>query len=269
MEKKRHIGVSIMLSLLTPGMGQLYTGQVRKALVLLILNFVAFFSMIVLFSSFTGAVVLILLVLCLYLFALIDAAYYSRKLKHLLLAWYNRWFVYLLIIVINLGTNTWLRPVVLPFHCCKIVAEGMLPTIKAGDQVIVDTHWYRSKRPQRGDIVVFRYPEDRSQSFIQRVIGLPHETLEIKDKQVFINDQRLEESYVQHVDEAIWPGERNPRDNLAPVTIPDNALFLLGDNRDNSLDSRFWQCAEFEDLQGKVLYICWSSDRARIGKTVQ
>jgi signal peptidase I len=268
MEKKRYIWVSIVLSLLIPGMGQLYNGQTRKALVLLILNFTALFSMIVLFSSFAGAVVLIFLVLFIYLFALIDAAYYSRKLKNLSLTRYNRWFVYLLIIVINLGTTV-ARLVVVPFYSCKIVEAGMLPTIKPGDQVIADIHWYRSKRPQRGDIVVFRCPEDRSQSFIQRVIGLPHETLEIKDKQVFINGQRLEESYVQHVDEAIWPGEHNPRDNLALVTIPDNALFLLGDNRDSSLDSRFWQCIEFEDLQGKILYIYWSSDRTQIGKTVK
>jgi signal peptidase I len=117
---------------------------------------------------------------------------------------------------------------------------------------------------ERGDIVVFKYPEDPERDFIKRVIGLPGETLELREKKVFINDKPLDEPYV-HFLEA--PGgalgfhevtSSDVRERYGPVTVPANHYFVMGDNRDNSQDSRYWGFLPRDYIKGKALIIYWS-----------
>jgi signal peptidase I len=121
-------------------------------------------------------------------------------------------------------------------------------------------------------VIVFKYPEEPERDFIKRVIGLPGETVELKNKRVFINGQRLDEPYVYFLEdpppipqEMGQSGELqtisgDPRVKYGPVTVPAGHYFVMGDNRDNSQDSRYWGFLPRENIKGKALVIYWSYD---------
>jgi signal peptidase I len=116
---------------------------------------------------------------------------------------------------------------------------------------------------KRGDIVVFKYPEDPERDFIKRVIGLPGETLEVRDKKVFVDGKPLEEAYVHYLQPAGGASEITSfdvRDRYGPVTVPAGHYFVMGDNRDNSQDSRYWGLLPRSYIKGKALIIYWSYD---------
>src|SRR5262249_53281572 len=108
----------------------------------------------------------------------------------------------------------------------------------------------------RGDIVALWSPENPNMRLVKRVVGLPGETLEVRHRDVYINGHKLDEPYAVRID----PREVDRRDNFGPVEIPDGDFFLMGDNRDNSNDSRFWGFAPRESLIGKPLFVYWSYD---------
>jgi signal peptidase I len=116
----------------------------------------------------------------------------------------------------------------------------------------------------RGDIVVFKYPEDPERDFIKRVIGLPGETLEVRRKVVFVNGQPLEEPYVHFLVPAAGPGQEitafDRRENYGPVVVPEGHFFVMGDNRDNSQDSRYWGFLPANYVKGRALVVYWSFD---------
>jgi signal peptidase I len=136
----------------------------------------------------------------------------------------------------------------------------MTPTLLIGDHVYVDNLIYRiGFNPERGDIIVFRFPEDEEKDFIKRVIGLPGDTIEIRDKNVYVNGTPVEDkAYTQRIDPGVIPGHLNPRDNFGPSTVPEHSYFVLGDNRDQSLDSRFWGYVGESKIKGKATTIYWS-----------
>jgi signal peptidase I len=146
----------------------------------------------------------------------------------------------------------------------------MKPTLQIGDHILVTKFNYGVKLPlirstlipfgvpKRGDIVVFIYPEDRSKDFIKRLIGLPGDTVEIRDKKIFINGLPWNDTHGVYVDSMILPAAVQPRDNFGPVTVPEGSLFVMGDNRDESYDSRYWGFVPMKDVLGKALIIYWS-----------
>ena len=160
----------------------------------------------------------------------------------------------------------------------KIPSRSMVPTLLVGDQLVVNKLIYGIKipyfrntiipitDPQRGDIIVFIYPKDRSLDFIKRVIGIGGDTIEIKDKKIFINGKVFTDNTGIYTDKIIYPGSVQPRDNFGPVTVPKGSLFVMGDNRDESLDSRFWGFVDLKDVQGKafIIYWSWNHDERKI-----
>lgn len=156
----------------------------------------------------------------------------------------------------------------------KIPSGSMEPTLLIGDHLLVNRLSYVAKipildsviftlgKPKRGDIVVFRYPVDPDKDFIKRVIATEGETVEIKDKTIYINGKRTPDSWGHYIDSSIVPGVFSPKDNMKPVTVPKDACFVMGDNRDNSADSRFWGFVKKEHLVGKalILYFSWNSE---------
>ena len=152
----------------------------------------------------------------------------------------------------------------------KIPSGSMKTTLLVGDHILVNKFIYGIKipisnkeilhiaDPKRHDIVVFQYPVDPSKDFIKRVIGLPGDTVQIKDKKVYVNNQFLEEPYASFSDNKILPAAVSPRDNMGPLVVPPNNLFVMGDNRDESYDSRFWKFVDINDLKGQAFIIYWS-----------
>ena len=154
----------------------------------------------------------------------------------------------------------------------KIPSGSMLETLQIGDQILVNKFIYGIKipftdgktlipvkNPQKGDIVVFRYPEDPSKDFIKRVVATGGDTLEIIDKKLYVNSKMVEgETYAVYKTQDIIPGKFSSRDNLRKIKIPENKLFVMGDNRDNSHDSRFWGFVDLNAVRGKALIIYWS-----------
>lgn len=154
----------------------------------------------------------------------------------------------------------------------KIPSGSMKPTLQIGDHILVNKFVYGVKipylntvllpirDPERGDIVVFKYPLDPKKDFIKRVIGVPGDTVEIRDKAVFVNRERLKPDKGVYVDPHTAFGPNRVRDNLGPITVPAGALFVMGDNRDESYDSRFWGFVPQRDVSGKAFIIYWSWD---------
>ncbi len=155
----------------------------------------------------------------------------------------------------------------------KIPSGSMIPTLDIGDHILVNKfiHGIRLPffdkvvipvaSPKRGDIIVFKFPNDESKDFIKRVVGLPGETVEIKDKILYINGQKMTEPYALNDDRSMFPPTVNHRDNFGPVVVPPGAYFVMGDHRDHSLDSRFWGFVEYSKIRGKAFLIYWSWDR--------
>ena len=154
----------------------------------------------------------------------------------------------------------------------KIPSGSMLSTLQIGDHLLVNKFIYGVKipvvgttvipwkSPQRDDIVVFKYPEDRSTDYIKRVVGIAGDTVEIKNKQLFVNGKKVDSPFVQFTDDRIMKATAGPRDNMGPVRVPENSLFVMGDNRDNSYDSRFWGFVPLKDVLGKAFILYWSWD---------
>ena len=160
----------------------------------------------------------------------------------------------------------------------KIPSGSMKETLLIGDHILVSKFAYGThipneipflniklfddiiffpKQPERGDIIVFKYPKDEKRDFIKRVIGIPGDLLEVRHQKVFINGKPYEDRHARHTES---PSDSSlvPRDDFGPVLVPDNHLFMMGDNRENSQDSRYWGFLDINKVRGKALMIYWS-----------
>jgi len=163
----------------------------------------------------------------------------------------------------------------------KIPTGSMEENLLIGDHLLVNKFVFGPTRSpierallpvgtiKRGEVLVFKYPEDPDRDFIKRVIGLPGEKVELREKKVYINDKPLDEPYVHFLQP---PGQSSEfhevtsfdvRERYGPVTVPPNHYFVMGDNRDNSQESRYWGFLPRENVKGKALVIYWSYESER------
>lgn len=145
----------------------------------------------------------------------------------------------------------------------KIPSGSMIPTLLVGDQILVDKLVYKFRKPERGDIMVFKYPEDETRDFIKRLIGLPGDKLEIRNRVVYINDKPLDETAYAYHESTSNGYYSDVRDNFGPSLIPEKKYFMMGDNRENSQDSRFWGFLDEDKIVGRAFIIYWSRDISR------
>jgi signal peptidase I len=153
----------------------------------------------------------------------------------------------------------------------KIPSGSMIPTLLIGDHLLVNKFIYGTKipftdrrvlifkKPERGDIIVFKYPENPKKDFIKRVIATGGDVIEERDKRIYVNGKAVIEPYTQHSDSGIR-SVNDPRDNFRPLTVPKGKVFVMGDNRDQSYDSRYWGFVDLKEIKGKALIIYWSWD---------
>ena len=154
----------------------------------------------------------------------------------------------------------------------KIPSGSMIPTLEIGDHILVNKLSYGLRMPfleryllqydspERGDVVVFIYPEDRSKDFIKRVIAVAGDTVEIRSKKIFINGKEIEDPHGHFAGYDPLAGGVGSGDDYGAKTVPANQIFVMGDNRDRSYDSRFWGFVDLNDVRGKAFLIYWSWD---------
>lgn len=162
------------------------------------------------------------------------------------------------------------------FQAFEVPSTSMEKNVLAGDRLLVNkflyapggrggpARWLPRRSLRRGDVIVFKFPEDPRRDFIKRVVALPGETLAIRDRIVSIDGRPLEEPYAFYADDSIWPDDpsvaesRRRRDQLPPRQVPEGSYFVMGDNRDDSDDSRFWGEVRAEAIEGRALFVYWS-----------
>jgi len=159
----------------------------------------------------------------------------------------------------------------------KIPSGSMKQTLQIGDHILVNKfiygikipYWRKTlvpfKDPQQGDIIVFKFPEDPEKDFIKRVVGVGGDVVECRNKKLYVNQKTVTHDFAVYTDSRIYAQHVRKRDNFGPITVPDNSLFVMGDNRDESYDSRFWGFVDLKAVSGKAFIIYWSWDKENFG----
>ena len=304
MTKKRSAIIAAIISLLFPGLGHIYSGSPKRGIILYTLSWILLIVVILsgVLSTFKGLVVFICLGIGYIIFIAVDAFLIARKQTDYELKSYNKWYIYLIYAIFVLFIPEIIFPITQnlgykPYH---IPAGSMIPTLNIGDQIMVDMKHYKKNHPKRGDIIVFELPEDEDEPerkglySIKRVIGLPGDIIDIKGRGLIINNKKVDQQFLSafslinnelsiNADKYLETvSDRNFEviyvkglDSMIkgkleyPITVPENHLFILGDNRDNSYDSRFWKFLPKENILGKPKYIYYSSESERIGTEVE
>lgn len=263
---RRRPGVALLLAILTPGLGQIYNGQLKKAVSGYVIVILLSIAMMPLLLTFPGAVVTLCTVVLLDILLMANAWTTARRIgSDFKPRRYNNARVYIAIIlfsalVVGPAVTAAARHVA-PVRAYHIPSGGMSPGLKIGDVFMADKRPGQLRKIERGDVAVFRVPGDSPVDLAKRVIGLPGETVEIRKKQVSIDGEPLEDPWAYRV-----RGRDHPRlDEFGPLTIPPGNLFVLGDNRGNSNDSRFMGPIPLDRVVGKGLYIYFSRTPGRIG----
>jgi signal peptidase I len=286
-----------ILSLFLPGLGQFYCGQVKRGVYFFILYIFIFAGSMFLFLipvPLFPEIFIVSTLFAIYIYAINDAAKIARNNKEFYyLKKNNKWYLY---ITIYLASGFFVEPVAIlikgfTIQAYKIPSGSMKNTLLVGDHIVISKSSYGLKShdqfvfdnfsffprtPERGDVIVFKYPKNEQRDFVKRVVGLPGEKIQIIRQKVFINDQLLKSKlYVNHQE----PPRKNaffPRDDFGPFMVPPDHLFVLGDNRDKSQDSRYFGPIDINKVKGKVIRIYWSWDPdenwvrfERIGKLIQ
>jgi len=271
--------LAMFLSVFVTGLGQLYNGQLKRGIIFFSVLWILYLISLAVFlndtlSSLPTIFVPFFTIFVVRVYSIIDAGLVSRKsLRAFSPKLYNQWWVYLSVIVIvfflESFASNWVNGNIVQAY--NISSVAMEKTLIQGDRILVNNLIYSfdipqpwsffitSRRPERGDVVVLRYPKNKTTELISRVIGEPGDIIELRDKALYINNVLMSEEYVQHIDSHVFPPGQVPRDTFGPVTVPQSFYFVLGDNRDNSSDSRFWGFVLGKEIKGKGICIYWAS----------
>ena len=266
MTKRRRPWLAALLSVLAPALGHVYAGRPGRGVVVGLAYLAGVLGLMLLASRARSALALMALLAALgvaYVLVARDAFRIARRAGDAYpLAWFNRWWGYALVLVVLLVVQGLYgrfvrREIVQAF---RLPSGAMAPTLLIGDHFLVDKRAYRVGDPQRLDVVVFESPADRTTLFVKRILGLPGDTIEIRDKIVRLNGAPLDEPYATRSDRT---DEKSPASaDHGPLTVPAGHYFILGDNRDASLDSRAVGPIPREKIFGRARILYWSWDHA-------
>jgi len=277
--KKRSAILAGLLNFMGAGLGFLYVGRPSWAAINLLslpllLGFGAWIGLMFKPAGFVAV--------CISLLAVIVASMYlavriARREQAAELRAYQRWYVYFSYYVaasIFLNVVLMNRSALFGYETFRVPSRSMMETLLPGDSFVSNTWAFKRRTPRRGEVIVFLYPKDPSLKYVQRVVGLPGDTLRVQGGVVEVNGARLDEPYIS-------PGHNHgaPFGN-GRFEVPVGHYFVMGDNRDNSADSRVWGTVPQANLYGSVEFIFWSygSDEAfqpaafrasRIGWSIQ
>lgn len=256
--------LSAFLSFLMPGLGQFNNGQLLKGSIFYVLFLALFFPLyfLNLFQTIAGFVVALLIAISLYFFIVVEAFHFSRK-NDPSINFKTKWplFIFLLLghFILSIFYQEYINSNFVMAHIVK--TNSMEPTLNTGDYFIADYNYYKNNTIRPNDIVVLKFPKNPEQKFIERCIAVGGEVVEIKEGKVFTNGNKFKYSQWDNLQQDV----KAQAVNFGPITIPPNSCYVLGDNRDNSYDSRYWGFVPIKNVVAKPLYIHWSNDKKRIG----
>jgi signal peptidase I len=285
-ERARKPWLAVLLSVAATGLGHLYCGRLTKGLALFFLSFAFAPVLVALSRSASSTTVLVLMIgslalmFAVFLYAMVDAGLLARRTApSYRLKEYNHWLVYILFIVVSIGypTNMSLSIKNHVLQAYKIPSVSMAPSFLRGDRIFLNKAVYQVKAPERGDAVIFVYPDDRHLDYLKRIIALPGDTIQIRNNVVWVNGQPLPQHAPATPPQLNFkpaPSSRlvieqngNRRypilidtdhpQNMAALTVPHGFCFVLGDNRAHSKDSRAFGPVPLSDVKGRVDYIYW------------
>jgi len=265
-----------MLGLLIPGMGQVYTGRLTLAIRWFVVYGVAAIALGIFVAplSFPGGLLWLIAILTIRIAASVEAAVFAARTRRIVLQPYNRASYhfgililgYLILLASVLPVRQW------GMEAFRIPTGGMENALLVGDYIVVDNR--PGYTPQGGDVIVFRYPLDRRLNYVKRCVAVGGQTVEIRARELWVDGQRAmaaptitftrlepfpkgtRERGIFSLDGANWN-----RDHWGPMTVPEGKCFVLGDNRDNSADSRYWGFLPRADVRGHVAYRYFSFDK--------
>jgi signal peptidase I len=284
--------LAALLSFLAPGVGQLYNGDPRRgwSLFALFVGLDMTEALIIPHAApivvFAGLFLIALSVLALGIATAIQAFRLARRIGATQIAWYQHAWIYLLLVLLMPVAGAVAAPEY-KIQSFYIPSGAMTPTILVGDYLNVDKAYYRSYSPERGDVVMFKLPTDNSTVWIKRVIGLPGDHIQMKNGILYINDQpcpckRIEDFLYHEGNSMVIPlaqyietlpngvqhplikmGDNGPLDNTQVYDVPPGKYFMMGDNRDNSRDSRILSAFGYVpagNVIGRAEFIYFSTD---------
>ena len=293
---KRQPWAAVAFSFIMPGLGHIYAGRIVKAIVLMFLISLCYpFFIFALVAEHSAIRVLIIGVAIaaatiVQLVAIIDSYYAAKHARSdYSLKDYNRWYVYVLLLLTTTAGNTFIGNA---FYFREKYEEAfrvptwtMYPAIQAGDRILVNKMAYHKSDPKRGDVVVFINPENRRINNVKRVVAVAGDAVEIKDSELYVNGKKLELRKITESASSITPsllhgdtfyeingdaqykifigeqqnGITETLKDFGPITIPKHDVFVLGDNRNSSYDSRNFGPIPIIGIKGKVTYLYWSA----------
>jgi len=304
-KNKRWPWLAVTLSVIMAGLGHIYCGRFVKGLVLTFLTCifvpVLFGTLSVSHSSVRIAVIIISfsVSMVIWLVAIIDSWYTARHTADsYTLKDYNRWYVYVLLVLMGTGGSTQIafnvrRNILEAF---RVPVASNYPTIVPNDRFFANKLAYKNSDPKRGDLIVFVNPENRRINFIKRVVAIAGDTVEIKDGQLYVNDEKLhrrkfDQSTLDNIRIEVkgiplegdvfeetngdakykiflaWPPDDYTSFDFAKITVPEHHCFVLGDNRSNSYDSRHFGPVPLATVKGRADYLYWpAKDWLRFGR---
>ena len=258
--KKRSILLSILLSIIAPGLGHLYNGKLKIALFIpitfiIISNTIYQLSLV---KSFLFLLVLAFIFISTYLFAIIHSALLAKRNKEYTLNIFNKTYIYILFVIIYYIIGE-IIPINSSIHTFSMPTDGMEKTILVEDMFLADMDYYKSNQLKINDLILFVEPQTKKQLFVKRVIALEGDSLSISKGKIYLNGNLLNENNSNII------FEDGHYFDLEKIIIPEKHFFCIGDNRPGSLDSRMFGPVLISSIKGKPLYIYFSKSFNRIG----
>jgi signal peptidase I len=260
-----------LFSLWCPGLGHYYCGAIVRAVVLFVIFIVVSHAAVAAIAFWNQApfnillpVVIFLLLWVAIIWNAVLTARRTKKSDHSV--WYRQWYSCLLLGIIAASIVTRVSPYVDKYEGFKVPSGSMANAIMSGDYVLADLEAYRAKSPRSDDVIIYRWPGDMSTMRVDRCVAGPSDTVELVGRALYVNGvKEVEPPTVRHE----LPTVGDSEESFGPYIVPDSSYFVLGDNRDNSYDSRYWGAVPHRMLMGKVIRVYLSSDLSRIGLPVR
>jgi len=304
-KNKRWPWLAVTLSVIMAGLGHIYCGRFVKGLVLTFLSCILIPVISGILSVGHSSVRIVVIITALlsssvvWLFAIIDSGYTAKRTaENYTPKDYNRWYVYVILVMMGTGGSTQIafnvRATLL--EAFRVPSASNYPTIDPNDRLLANKLAYKKSDPKRGDLIVFLNPENRRMNYIKRVVAVAGDTVEIKDGQLYINDeqlqrQKLAQSTLDNIRVEVkgeplegdvfeetngdakykiflaGPPDDYTSSNFAKITVPEHHCFVLGDNRSNSYDSRHFGPVPLATVKGRADYLYWpAKDWSRFGR---